>query len=115
MSTHLASRTPYNTTSLSKADVNDIERVAGRSAKITKITEVANHEVAVVGAYAVGTMAQLVATAEDTRRQLTASGYASDMYDDTQTKILQVTGTNIITLANTAQKEIIQQAAGYMR
>ena len=115
MSTQMVSGSRYSANSLSKADAYDVQQVAQQSAKITQITQVANHEVARVGAHAVGTMAQLVQTAEDTRWRLTCSGNARELYDDAQGKILQVTGTNLITLANTAQKEILQQSARLMR
>ena len=115
MSTQLVSQSPYAANSLTKADVYDVQQVAQKSAKITQIAQAVDHEVAQIGAHAVGTMAQLVQTAGDTQRRLTDSGHGSALYDDAQSKILQVTGTNLITLANTAQKEIVQQAAALMR
>ena len=68
-----------------------------------------------VDEHAVVTMAGLVRTAGDVRKQLTSSGYGGELYDDAQSKVLQVTGTNLITLANTAQKEILRTAVDAMR
>jgi hypothetical protein len=100
---------------LTKADTYDIQQMVQRGAKVTEVAKAANHEVAQVGTHAVNTMANVVREAGQTRNQLTASGHRSDIYDDAQSKIVQVTGQNLITLANTAQKEIMQEAARMMR
>lgn len=115
MSTELVSRSSYTATSLTKASAYDVAEVAEQAAKVTEIAKVANAEVAQIGGHAVGTMAQLVQGAGQVRRQLMDSGHRSEIFDDAQSKILQVTGTNIITLANAAQKEVLQQAAKLMR
>lgn len=115
MSTQLVARSSYTSTSLAKADTFDVQAVAEQSAKIAEITKVANHEVMQVGGHAIGTMAQLVQGAGDVRQKLLELGHRSEIFDDAQSKVLQVTGQNIITLANTAQKEILQQATKLMR
>ncbi len=102
-------------TSLTKADTYDVQQVAQQTVKITEVTQAANREVAQVGIHAVNTMANVVKEAGQTRLKLTDSGHRSDIYDDAQSKIVQVTGQNLITLANTAQKEIMQEAARMMR
>lgn len=110
-----APRSNYVATSLSKASSYDVQDVAQQSAAVTELAKVANHQVAQVGAHAVGTMAQLVKGATDVSRQLADSGYRAPLFDDCREKVLQVTGTNLITLANTAQQEILRKASGYMR
>jgi hypothetical protein len=108
-------RSSFAATEITLGSFYDVQEVANQSAKITEIAVVANHEVAKIGGHAIGTMAKLVDGANLVRRQLTMSGHSSEIYDDAQGKILQVTGQNIITLANTAQKEVLQQAAQLMR
>lgn len=115
MSSQLAHRSGYVTTSLGKAEAYEVRDVAARSAMVAEITKIANHEVARVGAHTVGTMAELVQGAGNVRYKLLEGGHRSDIYDDAQSKILQVTGQNLITLANTAQQEILRQAASHMR
>jgi hypothetical protein len=115
MNSQLAPRSGHVASSLGKAEVYEVQEVAQRSAMVTEITKVANFEVARVGAHAVGTMADLVQGAGNVHRQLLDSGHRSDIYVDAQIKMLQVTGQNIITLANTAQQEILRQAASHMR
>lgn len=102
-------------TYLTKADHYDVQQVIQQAAKITEVTKAANQEVAQVGTHAVNTMANVVRQAGQTRAQLMDSGHRSEIYDDAQSKIVQVTGQNLITLANTAQKEIMQEAARMMR
>ena len=115
MSSELAPRSSYLTTSLGRAEVYEVHEVAALSAMVTEIAKIANHEVARVGAHTVGTMADLVQGAGNARYKLLGGGHRSDIYDDAQSKILQVTGQNLITLANTAQQEILRQAASHMR
>lgn len=115
MCSQLVSSSSYNTTSLSKADAYDVQDVAQRTAGITELAKVANHQVAQVGAHTVGTMAQLVKGSNEVTRQLLDSGHRSPLFDDAREKVLQVTGTNLITLANTAQQEILRKASSYMR
>lgn len=115
MSSELAPRSSYLTTGLGRAEVFQVQEVAARSRMISEITAVADHEVARVGAHTIGTMAELVQGAGDVRYKLLQGGHRSDLYDDAQSKILQVTGQNLITLANTAQQEIMHNAAYHMR
>ena len=115
MSSQLAPRSSHITTSLTKSDTYDLQELAQQTAKITEVIKVANHEIAQIGAHAVSTTAQLVKDAGEARRQMMDSGHRSEIFDDAQSKTLQVTGTNIITLANTAQKEVLNQATKYMR
>lgn len=115
MSTQLASRSSHSATSLTKADTFEVQEMAQQSAKVTEIVKVANHEIAQIGAHAVSTTAQLVKDTGEVRRQLMDSGHRSEIFDDAHEKTLQVTGTNLITLANTAQKEVLNQAAKYLR
>lgn len=115
MCSQLVSRSGYVVSALDKGVAYEVREAAQLSAMVTEITKVTNFEVARVGAHAVGTMAELVQGAGNVRRQLLESGHRSDIYDDAQSKILQVTGQNIITLANTAQQEILRQAASHMR
>jgi hypothetical protein len=82
---------------------------------VSEIAAVADHEVARVGAHTIGTMAELVQGAGNVRYKLLQDGHRSDLYDDAQSKILQVTGQNLITLTNTAQQEIVRDAAYHMR
>jgi len=115
MSGYSVSRSSLTAGSLTRTSALEVMDVADQAAKITAITKVANDEVAQVGAHAIGTMATLVTGAEGVRRQITYSGYGSPVFDDGQAKVLQVTAQNLITLANAAQKEILQQAAAAMR
>lgn len=115
MCSQIVSRSSFTATGLSKAGAYDVQEVAQRATEITEIAKVANHEVAQIGAHAVGTMAQLVQGAGNVQRQLMDSGHRSEVFDDAKSKILQVSGTNLITLANTAQKEVMNQAVKHMR
>jgi len=115
MCADLVPRSSYPASSITKASAYDVQLVAEHAAKVTTITQVANQEIAAIGSHAVAAMAQVVQGAEQTRYRLTVSGGNREVYEDAQSKILQVTGTNIITIANTAQKEVLQQAAAYMR
>lgn len=115
MSSELAPRSSYLTTGLGRAEVFEVQEVAARSRMVSEIAAVVDHEVARVGAHTIGTMAELVQGAGNVRYKLLEGGYRSDLYDDAQSKILQVTGQNLITLANTAQQEILRQAASHMR
>ena len=100
---------------LTKAGQFDVQQIAAEATKIKEITKVANHEIAQIGAHAVGAMAEVTRVASDVQRRLTMNGHRSEVFDDANNKILQVTGQNLITTANTAQKEILQQAARLMR
>lgn len=115
MCSQLVSRSGYVPNALAKADAYAVQDVAQQTAAVSEITKVANHQVAQVGAHAVGTMAQLVQGSNDVSRQLTDSGHRSSLFDDCRDKVLQVTGTNLITLSNTAQQEILRKASSYMR
>jgi hypothetical protein len=115
MSKELVPRSPYAGAGLSKSSVHDVQAAAEHGSKVTEITKVTNHEIGHIGAHSIGTMAQLTVGAHEIQRRLIDAGLDSDLYDDAQTKILQVTGQNLITLANAAQKEIIQEAARLMR
>jgi len=115
MSDYLVPRSSFTRGSLTRASSLEVMSVADLAAKITEITKVADYEVAQVGAHAIGTMANLVTGAENVRRQLTYSGYGNEIFNDAQSKMLQVTGQNLIILVNAAQQEILQQAALAMR
>jgi hypothetical protein len=115
MSTELVSRSSYTSSSLTKADAYDVRDAAFHSAKATELTKVANEEIAKIGAHTIGTMANLTSGAGQVRRQLMDSGHRSEVYDDAQNKILQVTGQNMITMANAGQKEVLQYTASRMR
>lgn len=115
MNSQLAPRSSHVASSLGKAEVYEVQEVAQLSAMVTEITKVANYEVARVGAHAVGTMAELVQGAANVHRGLIGAGCRNPIFPDAQDKLLQVTGQNIITLANTAQQEILRQAASHMR
>ncbi len=114
MSSQLAPRSTYVSTSLGKAEVYEVQDMARSSAMVTEIAKIANHEVARVGAHAVGTMADLVQGATHVHHRLIEEGCRHPIFPDAQDKILQVTGQNIITLANTAQQEILRQAVSHM-
>jgi hypothetical protein len=115
MSTYSISKSRYTATSLNRSDTDIVRSVADHAVKATEVTKVANHEIAQVGAHAIGTMATLVSGANGVQRQLVDSGIRNPVYDDAQAKVLEVTGHNLITMANAAQKEIIQSAAKAMR
>lgn len=104
-----------SSSSLTRADASAAQYFSQVTAGISSVAEHANNEVAKVGAHAVTTMAQLSEGAGAVQRRLTVSGHSSPVYDDAHNKILQVTGQNIITLANTAQQQILRQAASLMR
>jgi hypothetical protein len=115
MSNQMVPRSSYTTHSITKGSAIDIQDVAQHSAKATEIAKVANEEQAKIGAHAISTMAQLTSGAGQVRQQLTTSGYRSEIFDDAQNKVLQVTGQNLITMTNAAQKEVLQYAASRMR
>lgn len=115
MSSQLVPRSNYVTTSLSRGGSSDAQDIAERSATIAELAKVANHEVAQVGAHTIGTMAQLVKGSHDVTRLLETTSHSSPLFDDCRDKVLQVTGSNLITLANAAQQEIMRKASGYMR
>lgn len=115
MCSQLAPRSTYVSTSLGKAEVYEVQEMARSSAMVTEIAKIANHEVARVGAHAVGTMADLVQGATNIDNRLIAGGCRHPIFPDAQSTILQITGQNLITLANTAQQEILRQAASHMR
>lgn len=115
MSNQIVSRSSFSATSITKGSALDVRDVAEHSAKATEMAKVANEEVAKIGAHAISTMATLTSGAGQVRRQLMDSGYRSEIFDDAQNKILQVTGQNMITLTNAGQKEILQYAASLMR
>ena len=60
-------------------------------------------------------MAVLSKGAAIVRHQLTYSGYGSEIFNDAESKLVQVTGHNLIALANAAQQEIVHQAMSSMR
>lgn len=115
MSSQLVSHSSYVAGTLSKADIYDVQYVAQQSAKVTEITKVANFEMARVGAHAIGTMAELVQGADSVRRQLLEAGHRSEIYVDSQDKVVQVTGHNMIKLTNAGQEEILKNAVYHMR
>jgi hypothetical protein len=115
MSTDLVSRSSFTATGITKADSYDVQQVATQGAKVTVITDLASREIAQIGAQVIMAMAQLTQGAESTRRQLLESGVRNDVYDDAHSKVLQVTGQNLITLGNTGQKAVAQAAASMMR
>lgn len=114
MSSELAPRSSYLTTGLGKAEVYEVQDMARSSAMVTEIAKIANHEVARVGAHAVGTMADLVQGATHVNHRLIKGGCRHPIFPEAQDKILQVTGQNIITMANTAQQQILRQAVTHM-
>jgi hypothetical protein len=116
MSTELVSRSHFSTaTGIAKADAYDVQSVAAQSAKVTVITELASREIAQIGAQVIVAMADLTKGAENTRRHLLEAGVRNEVYDDAQSKVLQVTGQNLITLGNAGQKAVAQTAQAMMR
>jgi hypothetical protein len=116
MSNALVSRSSFSTaTGIAKADVYDVDHVTEQSAKVAVITELASGEIARIGAQVIVAMADLTQGAENTHRHLLERGVRNDIYDDAQSKVLQVTGQNLITLGNTGQKVIVQTAQAMMR
>lgn len=114
MSSELAPLSSYLARSLGKVETFELQEVAARSALLTEMTKIANHEVARIGAHTVGTMANLVQDAGNVRNTLLERGHRSDIFDDAQSKILQVTGQNLITMANTTQQQIVRQVISHM-
>ncbi len=112
---NMVTRSDYTTTDLTKAGQVDVQRIALDAARVTEIAKVANSEIAKVGADAVSAMADVTRAATDVQRRLTMDGHSNEVFDDATSKALQVTGQNLITTANTAQKVILAQAARLMR
>lgn len=116
MDTNLISRASFSpATGITKADSYDVQEVAAQGAKVTVITELASQEIAQIGAQVIIAMADLTQGAESTRRRLLDSGVRNEVYDDAQSKVLQVTGQNLIALGNAGQKAIAQTAASMLR
>ena len=115
MCNQLVPRSSFATHSLTQVSAIDVRDAAEHSGKATEIAKAANEEMARVAAHSIGTMAQLTNGASQVRRQLMDPGNPNALYDDAQNKLLQVTGQNLITMTNAAQKEILQYAAAMMR
>lgn len=115
MSNQMVPRSSFTAHAITQGSAIDIQDVAQHSAKAAEIAKVVTEEQAKIGAHAISTMAQLTGGAGQVRQQLMASGYRSEIFDDAQNKVLQVTGQNIITMTNAAQKEALQYAASLIR
>lgn len=109
--TYLPARTSsYSVSTLDKDVAPLVVQVAQQSALVAEAVKAANDEMAVVGAHASIKMAQLTQACTTTRNLLTTNGARTEVFSDFQDKVLQVTGQNMIALANTAQKEMGVQA-----
>lgn len=105
----------YNAEGLSKNHADKVSEVGQYTGKIGEIAVVADYEIAKIAGHAVVTMAQLTQAVNALNKQLTDSGNQDDINNDFQEKILHVSGHNLITLTNVAQKEISQVAVQAMR
>lgn len=108
---YLPARTSdYSVTKLDNDVSHLIAQVSLQSSMVAEAVKVANDEMAIVGAHAAVKMAQLTQACNTTRNLLTSNGARSEVFADFQDKVLQVTGQNMLALANTAQKEMVVQA-----
>lgn len=115
-SSYLPARTsPYTVSTLSNDVAPLVSQLAVQSAATAEVVKVVNDEMAIVGAHAAVKMAQLTQACDATRYLLSVNGGRADLFADFQEKILQITGQNILTLANTAQKEMTTQALKAIR
>ena len=116
MSDSLVSRNSFNVSGeVTKADAYAIQAAATHSAKAVEVAKIANYEMAAIAGHTTGVTANLVSGAQSVTHHLLARGVRSEIFNDARDKVLVVTAQNLITITNTAQKEIAQAAAAAMR
>ena len=115
MTTQLVRRSNFTADALSVRKAQEVMVFAEEAAQVTEITNVAGYEMAQISVGAATAMANAMSAAANIHQRLACAGLSEPIFDDMQAKVLQVTGGNLITLTNAAQKEILQAAIAAMR
>ena len=115
MPNQIVRRSNFTVDALSVRKAQEVMIFAEDAAEMTEITNAAGYEMAQIAIYAANAMSDTLIGIEGIHQRLVRNGYDNPIFEDMQAKVQMVTGSNLITMANVAQKEILQAAIAAMR